>query len=119
MTQTCKIKITDPREGERDLPIEVLIGGDNYWRIVKDVSTIRLSPSLVLRPKTFGWILTGNRTGITAKEIILNHITLEHLDNDLRMFWDLETIGITSNQQKPLTAGDSQILKEFRHAYRI
>jgi len=63
-------KITDPREGERDLPIEVLIGGDNYWRIVKDVSTIRLSPSLVLRPKTFGWILNGNRTGITAKEII-------------------------------------------------
>jgi len=30
MTQTCKIKLAGPREGERDLPIEVLIGGDHY-----------------------------------------------------------------------------------------
>jgi len=48
MAQTRKIKLADPREGERDLPIEVLIRGDHYWRIIKDASTIRLSSSLVL-----------------------------------------------------------------------
>ena len=37
----------------------------------------------------------------------------------MRRFWDLETIGITPIQQKPLTAGDSQILQEFRDSYRI
>ena len=47
------------------------------------------------------------------------HINLEHLCNDLRRFWDLETIGITPNQQKPLTAGDSQILQEFHNSYHI
>jgi hypothetical protein len=30
MAQTRKIQLADPREGERDLPIEVLIGGDHY-----------------------------------------------------------------------------------------
>jgi len=50
---------------------------------------------------------------------MVNHINLEHLDNDLRRFWDLQTIGITPNQQKPLTAKDFQILKEFRNSYRI
>ena len=83
MAQTRKIKLADPREGERDLPIEVLIGGDYYWRIVKNASTILLSWSLVLLPTKFGWILTGNRTGITANEIMVNHITLEHMENDL------------------------------------
>jgi len=119
MAQTRKIKLADPWEGERDLPIEVLIGGDLYWRIRKDASTIRLSSSLVLLHTKFGWILTGNRTGISANESMVNHINLEHLDNDLRRFWDLETIGISTNQQKSLTAGDSQIQQEFRDSYRI
>jgi hypothetical protein len=119
MTQTRKIQLADPREGERDLPIEVLIGGDHYWRIVKDASTIRLSSSLVLIPTKFGWVLTGNRTGITANKIMVNHVTLEHLDNDVRRFWDLETIGITPNQQKPMSAEDCQILQEFHDSYCI
>jgi len=119
MALTRKIQLADPREGERDLPIKVLIGGDHYWRIVKDASTIRLSSSLVLIPTMFGWILTGNRTGITANELMINHITLEHLDNDVLRFWDQETIGITPNQQKPLSAGDYQRLQEFHDSYRI
>jgi hypothetical protein len=56
--------------------------------------------------------------GITANEIMVNHITLEHLDNDLRKFWDLDTIGIAPNQQQPMTAGDSEILQEFHNSYR-
>jgi hypothetical protein len=119
MAQTREMRLADPREGERDLPIEVLIGGDYYWRIVQDAPTIRLSSSLVLLPTKFGWILTGNRTGITANQMTVNHVILEHSDNDLRKFWDLETIGIMPNQEQPLTMGDSQILQEFRDSFRI
>jgi len=50
---------------------------------------------------------------------MVNHITLEHLDNDLRRFWELQTIGIVPRQEKPMTTGDFQILQEFRDAYRI
>jgi hypothetical protein len=46
MAQTRKMQQAKPREGERDLLIEVLIGGECYWRIVKDASTIRLSSTL-------------------------------------------------------------------------
>ena len=119
MAQTRKIQLADPRERDGDLTIEVLIWGDYYCRIVKDASIIRLSSSLVLLPTTFGWIVTRNRTGITANESMVNHITLEHLDNDLRRFWELQTIGIVPRQEKPMTTGDFQILQEFRDAYRI
>jgi hypothetical protein len=54
MAQTRKIQLAYPTIGERDLPIEVLIGGDYYWKIVKDVFSIRLSSSLVLLPMRFG-----------------------------------------------------------------
>ena len=67
MAQTRKIQLADPREGERNLPIDVLIRGDHYWRIVREASTTRLLPSLALLPTKFGWILPGNRTGITIK----------------------------------------------------
>jgi len=73
-------------EVERDLPIEVLIGGDRFWGRVKDASSILLSSSLVLLPTKFGLILTGNRTVITANQMTVNHITLEYLDDELRRF---------------------------------
>jgi hypothetical protein len=39
MAQTRKIQIDDSRGGERDVSIEILIGGNYYWRIVEDAST--------------------------------------------------------------------------------
>jgi len=51
--------------------------------------------------------------------MMVNHITLDHSDNDLQSFWDLETIGITPSQERALTTGDSQIVQEFRNSYRI
>ena len=49
----------------------------------------------------------------------VNHITLEHFENDCRRFWELETIGIMPSQDKPLTMGDSRILQEFHDSRRI
>ena len=119
VTQTRKIELADPRERERDLLIEVLIGEDYYWRRIKDASTIRLSSSLALLPKKSGWILTGNRTNITANQIMDNRVTPQHSVKVLRRFCDLDTIKITRRQERSLTTGGSQILLEFRDSYRI
>ena len=50
---------------------------------------------------------------------MVNHIILEHSDDDLRRFCELESIGITYSQEKALTTEDSQILQEFRGSYRV
>ena len=73
-----EIQLADPRE-ERDLPIEVLIGGEHYWRIVKYTPTIRLSLSLVLLPTKFGLILTGNRIGVAANQMEVNRLVWSSL----------------------------------------
>ena len=56
-----KLQLADPPGDPEKLPIEILIGGDHYWEIIKDNSPIRLSPSVVLLPSKLGWILSGNR----------------------------------------------------------
>jgi hypothetical protein len=65
MTHTPNLQFADPRE-QVDLPIEILIAGDHYWKIVKDSPPLRMSPPLLLLPTKLRWILSGNRSGISA-----------------------------------------------------
>ena len=60
LAYTRRLKLADPKTGsQEDIPVEILIGGDHYWKVIKDSSPIRISPSAVLVPSTFGWILSG------------------------------------------------------------
>jgi hypothetical protein len=78
-----------------------IIGGDHYWKIVKDSPPIRISTSAVLVPTAFSWILSGNRSGTHVNSTVVNFIDLEQTftpsEDDLRRFWDLEAIGIAEN----------------------
>jgi hypothetical protein len=52
--RTRKMQLADPKDDHDDLPIEILIGGDHYWKIIKNATPIRLSQSLVLIPSKLG-----------------------------------------------------------------
>jgi len=74
---TPRLQFADPR-GQEDLPIEILVGGDHYWKIVKDSPPLRMSPSLVLLPPKLGWILSGNRSGVSTNVAAVNLLPLEN-----------------------------------------
>jgi hypothetical protein len=58
-----KHQLADPKtHSQEDVPVEILIGGNHYWKIVKDGPPIRISTSTVLIPTSFGWILSRNRS---------------------------------------------------------
>jgi hypothetical protein len=114
--------MADPDDTSPDLPIEVLIGGDHYWKVVKDNPPFRISSSLVLLPSIFGWILSGSRSGTTVNNVMANYISLsdgQMSDEDMRRFWDLETIGIREPQDRALTAKDAAILQDFHDSYHV
>jgi hypothetical protein len=108
---------------QEDLPVEILIGGNSYWKVIKDSSPIRLSESLVLIPSIFGWVLSGNRSRTRVNSTTVNfvHSNRTHLppDKDLRRFWDLETIGITAGPKRTMGAKDSALLEEFHASFHI
>jgi hypothetical protein len=63
LAHACKHQLADPKTySQDDVPVEILIGGDHYWKIVKDCPPIRISTSKVLIRTEFGWILSRNRS---------------------------------------------------------
>jgi hypothetical protein len=117
MTHAHKLQFMDPGEQE-DLPIEILVRGDHYWKIVKDGPPLRISLSVVLLPLNLGWILSGNQSNILASVMVVNFLHLENPgplpETEIKRFWDLETIGITAHQDKE----DSAVLQAFHDSYR-
>ena len=119
-----KLQLADPKtHAQEDVLVEILIGGDYYWKVVKDSPPKRISTSAVLIPTAFGWILSGNRSGICVNSAVVNYINLEQnfmpSDDDLRRFWDLETIGISANPNRSLGAKNSKLLAEFQASFRM
>jgi len=90
---------------------------------VIDSPAIRIWTSAVLVPTTFGWILRGNGSGTHVDSAVVKFINLDQIftpsDGDLRLFWDLETIGISANHDRPLSAKVSRLLEEFRTSFRV
>lgn len=117
-----KLPLADPKDNS-NLPIELLIGGDHYWKLIKDTLPIRISPSLVLLPSIFGWILSGNRSGVTVNQVNVNKIELQQelpiLDSHVRNFWDLEAMGIKDSESRSLSTKDATILRDFHKSFRI
>ena len=115
-----KIKLADPTDGSPDLPIEALIGADYYWKIVSMKQPIRVSASLVLLPTVFGYAISGNRSGTSVNQVMIHHIAsaVEKIsDQDVRQFWELETIGIKEHQERALSHKDHAILQDFHDSY--
>jgi hypothetical protein len=117
------MQLADPKDDHDDLPIEILIGGDHYWNIIKNATPVRLSQSLVLIPSKLGWILSGNRSGITVSTVVVNYIESDHegphSDNAFRRLCDFDIISITPGQGRSLSAKDSSILQHFHSSHRI
>jgi hypothetical protein len=87
---TRNLRLADPNDAFPDHPIEVLIGGDHYWKLIKDKPPLRISPSVVLLASIFGWVLSGNRSEVSVNHIAINNIELcqefEPRDSQLRRF---------------------------------
>jgi hypothetical protein len=103
--------------------LEILIGGRHYWKIVKVSPPIRILTSAVLIPTACGWIVSGNTSGTSVNSAVVKFINLEQTftpsEDDLRRFWDLETIGISANQDLSLSAKDSKLLEDFQASFRM
>jgi hypothetical protein len=122
MTHILKLQLSDPREQE-DLSIEILVGGDHYWRIVKDSPPWRISPSVVLLYSRLGWVLSGNGSGISINVIAVNFLHLQGPgplpETEITRFWDLVTIGIKAHQVELWNTKDSAVLQAFHDPFRI
>jgi hypothetical protein len=119
-----KLQLADPKTHSReDIPVEILIGGDHHLKIVKDSPPIRISTLAVLVSSAFGWILSGNRSGTRMNSAVVSFINLEQTftpsEDDLRGFWDSETIGISAYHDRSLRIKDYLKISKHLSAWKI
>nr|XP_042903967.1 uncharacterized protein LOC122270493 [Parasteatoda tepidariorum] len=118
-----RMKLADPDDSLSNLPIEILIGADYYWIVMNSEAPVRLSDSLALVPSSFGWVLSGTRSHATVSFISTVHnvdvdTSTQELDNVVRNFWNLESIGIQPTQEK-ISPHNSELLTNFHQSFEI
>ncbi|GFR13568.1 integrase catalytic domain-containing protein [Trichonephila clavata] len=120
-----RMKLADPDDSLSSLPIEILNGADFYWNVMHSDAPVKLSDFLALVPSSFGWILSGSRSHATVSfnptVHSINVDTLTHdLDNMVRNFWNLESIGIQPTQEKlRLSTHNDELMTNFHQSFKI
>ena len=92
-----------------ELPIDALIGSDHYWQLVTG-TVVRGESGPTAIHTQLGWVLSGPVGSISDNHTITSlparhslHIThssdsSNSLDNSLKAFWELESLGIKQDE---------------------
>ena len=93
------LQLADWADGESSLDVDILVASDYHWDIVTGaVSKGASGPTAKL-----GWVLSGPIARESVPHCAMNLVTthflradtqLEVLDDRLRLFWELEALGI-------------------------
>lgn len=104
MQSLSHLQLADDYGHDRDLTLDILVGVDNYWRFVSADSVVKFG-DLVAHESLFGWILSGSCFK-THEESVSHQMlcisTAQHVnDSDLHNFWNLESVGIYTEKDRP------------------
>ena len=105
-----ELDLADCAYEDDKLSVDILVGSDNYWQLVTgEIINGDCGPTAI---KTrLGWVLTGPVEGISnhsSTNLVVTHtLTVDthvsqdsdqELDEKLKTFWDLESLGIQPNK---------------------
>ena len=113
---------------EETLEVDVLIGSDFYWEFVTG-EVIRGLGGPVAIKTTLGWVLSGpaGMTGqrrstvslVTTHTLRVEGVTNKELDTTLRLFWELESLGIQSPNNDPVSDQFASTVKMKGGRYEV
>ena len=91
------IQFADDYDVDREVSIDILIGIDNYWKFVKP-NYIQGPDNIVAQDTSFGWIISGSWESCSYVTQSFQLLCMSDIPTSmLHSFWDLDTIGITSD----------------------
>jgi hypothetical protein len=110
------------------MEVDLLIGSDFYWEFVTG-ETVRGGEGPVAIKTTLGWVLSGP-TGaaepeksivslVNAHTLRVEGVTNRELDETLRSFWELESLGIERVSNDPASDHFSSTLQRRDGRYEV
>ena len=104
------LKLADPGETMGELKIDVLIGSDYYWEVVTGKIVKGQGGRVAIETK-LGWLLCGPIDKLPPMSTAINlisshshtlsidvHSEPESLEQGLKQFWELESLGISKDE---------------------
>ena len=100
------LELADSSSLEDNLDIGILIGADQYWKLVTGKIRQEGTGPTAVETK-LGWVLSGPVPGVshggTSVNFVSTHVLKVEcsdcdLDTTLKAFWDLDTLGIKDNE---------------------
>ena len=104
---------------DRTLCVDILIGLDCYWTMMRSGVVIS-SSGLTAQDSCFGWVVSGAATDVhcNASLMTCRLLCLGDLSpRELRNFWELEGIGVSSKEGE--TLHDDAVLQQFESSVRF
>ena len=121
------LELADPVSTSDPLQVDMLVGSYHYWRIVTGRVRRGISGPVAIETK-MGWVLSGpvvQDTSTTALTLTATHAlrvetlgTERNLDDQLRQFWELESLGIP-REEKPVYEQFEQQVSFDRQRYEV
>lgn len=116
------LELADASDGSRPMEVNLLIRSDHYWRLMTGEIRRGDNGPVTLHTR-FGWVLSGPMAATSQEMSAVNLITthtlqvdvepnsLKKVDDHLHSFWNLESLGV-SGEEDPL-------LEEFNNNIRF
>ena len=105
------LDLADTADGNSRLPVDILIGSDYYWDLVTG-SICRSEKGPTAIHTKLGWVLSGPTLSSSSMRCSSTYITTTHLlriddsptestqlVEQLRSFWELESLGISEEEK--------------------
>ena len=111
-----QVQIADGYGASRQLTVDVLIGLDQYWKLMQP-GVVRRVDGLVAQMSAFGWVLSGAVDGCAESSGVgCQLLTLGDLHEDaVRNLWSLEGIGVHTTEEPT----SSKVLEDFDSSVRF
>ena len=113
---------------DETLEVDLLIGSDFYWEFVTGESIQRENGPVAINT-TLGWVLSGPAgvaepeestvSLVNAHSLQIEGITNKELDNTLRSFWELESLGIKEVANDPVCDQFASTLQVKNGRYEV
>ena len=115
------LDLADPSDGWSPLAIDILIGSDQYWKLITG-ETHRGNSGPVAIHTELGWILPGPTASPTQdlpSACLVTHTLqieslpqdMQALDYQLKSFWELESFGVSGS--------DHSVYNDFQSTVRL
>ena len=116
--ERMRLQLADDLWGEKDeLQVEILIGAECFWDCIYN-EKIKITENLCAIKSCFGWLAAGVEKNKVNNCYAQNLIAVNNvLMNDLRAFWELESLGITDNSM--YSNADAEIIQRFEKNLRF